>query len=289
MKIRRVDIYISPMFFFLLIFLYILGYLTKFMLAFSAIIFHEIMHIISTALFRGSIYSVKVLPVGMNAVIEENSCTRLQRIFIYISGPCANLILFLICLIVNTYYLFEPDKMVFFISTNLWLAIFNMLPVLPLDGGKIFREILAWRIGMVSAGKYINKVSIILILIMVAVFGAFLLITDKNNFSLLLIGVYIMLSLKSEIKETVLMNLKNIIFRRSRILKKGIYPARSIVVLKSKHLGEILKAMDFDMFHIVHVLDEELGLIKVLTEQDILQAIFKYSSDMTFEELISLN
>ena len=56
------------------------------------------------------------------------------------------------------------------------------------------------------------------------------------------------------------MNVKNVVYRHSRLMRKGIYAARDIVVLKSVHLSEVLKHMDFDRFHIVYVLDDELKI-----------------------------
>ena len=83
------------------------------------------------------------------------------------------------------------------------------------------------------------------------------------------------------------MNVKNIIYRRARLLKKGIYQARDLVVIKSVQMSEILKSMDFDRFHIVYVLDENLNIVKVLTEQEIIDGLLKYNTEITFEEYIN--
>ncbi len=85
------------------------------------------------------------------------------------------------------------------------------------------------------------------------------------------------------------MNMKDIIYRRSRLLKKGIYPARDLVVIKWIKLGEILKHMDFDRFHLVYVLDDNLKVMGVVTEQQIMDGIMNYDSSITFDELIKLN
>lgn len=84
------------------------------------------------------------------------------------------------------------------------------------------------------------------------------------------------------------MNIKNLIYKRSRFLRKGIYPGRELVVLNSAKLSEILKNMDFDRFHIIYVLDKELKFVKLFTEQDIIESLLKYNSDITFDELINL-
>ena len=60
--------------------------------------------------------------------------SSLKRIITYLSGPLCNLIIALIFYIVNA------SKEL--IEINLILGFLNLLPILPLDGGRILREIL---------------------------------------------------------------------------------------------------------------------------------------------------
>ena len=84
------------------------------------------------------------------------------------------------------------------------------------------------------------------------------------------------------------MNIKNLLFKRSRFLKKGIYPGRELVVLKSVHIGDVIKSMDFDRFHIVYIVDESMRLVKVLTEQDVLEGVLRHDPNMRFEDLLKV-
>ena len=82
------------------------------------------------------------------------------------------------------------------------------------------------------------------------------------------------------------MNIKNLVYRRSRILRKGIYPGRELVAMRTMRLGDIIRNMDFDRFHIIYVLDEEMKLVRIFTEQEIIENMIKYSSDISFENLM---
>lgn len=44
--------------------------------------------------------------------------------------------------------------------------------------------------------------------------------------------------------------------------------------------------MDFDRFHIIYVLDDELNIIGMFTEKEIIDALTGSNDDMTFEHLI---
>ena len=83
------------------------------------------------------------------------------------------------------------------------------------------------------------------------------------------------------------MNIKNLLFRRSRILKQRIYPIREIAVMKDVKLSEVIKAMDYaNMFHMVNVLDENLRIIKVVSEQEILDALITNNIDTEINRIL---
>jgi stage IV sporulation protein FB len=66
-----------------------------------------------------------------------------------------------------------------------------------------------------------------------------------------------------------------------------VYPGRELVVIKTMRLGDIVKDMDFDRFHIIYVLDEDMRLAKIFTEQEIIDNMSKFDSEISFEELIN--
>jgi stage IV sporulation protein FB len=154
-----------------------------------------------------------------------------------------------------------------------------------LDGGKILRELLARRIGLFMTSRYIKRLSIIVVIFLTPL-GIIQFIGNNYNFSILAIGVYIFSTLKTEGMEAALMNAKYVVYRRSKLLKRGIYQARDLVVLKSTRLSDVLNCMDFDRFHILHVLDDDLKLLKILTEHEVMEYMLKNNSEITFQEFI---
>lgn len=253
-------------------------------MAFGSILLHELGHIAVALLEGNKIHSINILPVGLNAQIEDE-CSAWKNIFVFLSGPLINMLLYSLGLIINTYYLPESDNMRFFILINIYLAVFNLLPVLPLDGGRILREALALNTGLFFAGRLTEKISFFIAILLIAL-GFVQLQAGFYNFSLLFIGLYLIVCMKLQKTEAALMNVKQIIYRRSRLLKKGIYQARDLVAMKSMHLNEVIKCMDFDRFHIIHVLDENLKIVGTFTEQEIIDGLLNSETDLTFEEFI---
>jgi len=245
---------------------------------------HEFGHIITAILFGQRVYSIQLLPIGLCAEIDDTGFGGWKAVIVSLSGPLSNILIILALIVAKTGCFFLSEYLDIAIYLNTCLAVFNIIPVLPLDGGRALRIILANKFGIFSSYINAKRISILLTFLFI-IAGIMQLIASSYNFSLLAIGLYIFFHLKSRDVEASLMNMKDIVSRRARLLKKGIYPARDIVVLKTVRIGDTLKSMDFDRFHIVYVLDDNLGLMKTFTEQQIMDLALKYDTSITFEEL----
>lgn len=108
--------------------------IVNYMLALSL---HELAHLFVAIKSGYSLKQIKLDMFGMcvelNEKIDDKDCFKIN-----IAGPVFNLLLCVVCmamywLIPNSFYYLNT-----FCFCNLILAIFNLLPVYPLDGGKIF-------------------------------------------------------------------------------------------------------------------------------------------------------
>lgn len=285
-KSKAFSITIDPFFLILPPIMLFCGYLAEFITVFLSTFLHELGHIMAAIVMKRRINTVRVLPVGLNALIESNVGPRWQNVIMYLGGPVTNLLLSALPLIIYAGVTANSDKIHFFTLINIYLAVFNMIPILPLDGGRILNEMLSGRVGLFLASRYLQRISICLSVVLLAL-GILQFIWNNRNFSLLMIGVYICFVSRFEERSVALLNMKNIIYRHSRIRKKGVYAARDLVVMKSLNIGDVIKNMDFDRFHIIYVLDDDLKLIKILTEQDVIDGMMEYGGEITFSEFVS--
>lgn len=263
----------------------IAGCLKEYTTAFFSVVLHEMCHIAVAGRYGIRPSCICITPAGLSVEIQDRGLSQHALLWIYAAGPAINLILFGVSLMAAMALPQIKEGLDMVSATNLLLALFNLLPALPLDGGRILQQILSGSMGLLAAGKVIRILArIISVFLLLA--GTVQIYMTGNNISLIVIGIYIPIAIKDARMESGFMNIRQILYRRSRLLKKGIYPARDLVVLKSTRVDEILKNMDFDRFHIIHVLDDDLCLAGVFTENEIMNAFTGDGDNMTFGQMM---
>ena len=286
-RIRHTDIHISAFFIAVIPLVVISGSYSQFIPAYVSIILHELAHMAIAASFGCRTVSLRVLPVGLSAEIDTGNCRRKEKLVIYSSGPALSFFLSAAAYLAYLLLSEKPQYLYFISLLNFCLAVFNLIPAVPLDGGKILQEILNDSVGLITAAKYIRLIALILCIIATAA-GVYQILAGNLNFSLFIMGLYFIVFFITGKMEASLMNIKQLLYRRQRLLNKGIYQARDLVVLKGMHLGAVIKALDYDRFHFIYLLDEDLRLLRLITENEIIDCMLKHPGDMTFEELLKL-
>lgn len=155
----------------------------------SAALIHELGHIL-VMIFVGSKPSeiaFGVFDVNIKDY-DRNKRNYVQDIFILIGGPLANL--FGVGILYLLHYVIGNQNTVLSISENLFLCVFNLLPIESLDGGQILYIFLSSKFDEHKSVVILKFVSFV-ILFPLAIIGFYILLKSKNNFSLLLISCYL--------------------------------------------------------------------------------------------------
>nr|MCW2728314.1 hypothetical protein [Aeromicrobium sp.] len=112
-----------------------------------SVLVHEIAHVLAARAYRMNVDSVTLHLLGGETVIEGESRTPGQELVTSIVGPLASLAIALGAFAVSDSMGFNTTSDVIWSIAwvNLIVAGFNMLPGLPLDGGRVFRAII-WKV-----------------------------------------------------------------------------------------------------------------------------------------------
>ena len=132
-------------------------------LLFACVVAHEFGHIFTARAFGVSTPDVTLLPIGGVARLERIPEAPYQEFLVAIAGPLVNVAITIALIVVagaqvnigDLYAVESPDASMIdrLAAVNLFLAVFNMIPAFPMDGGRVLRALLAARLGYVRATK----------------------------------------------------------------------------------------------------------------------------------------
>ena len=188
----RIDLKI---FVFLIIF-----YFTKQIEIYSMIMFfaliHELGHLLAGLLLGMKPEKIELMPFGVsisfkikveeyNKKIKKGNLLEIKKILVAIAGPLTN---FIIILITNSLKI-DIFKGLMIIYTNFLIMIFNLLPIYPLDGGRVLKGILHINFGIRKSELYTNIISKVMVAIITAISS--IMILRVHNIAILLIDMYL--------------------------------------------------------------------------------------------------
>lgn len=168
---------------FLILILYLIIEKTEILtLAIIFILLHEIGHIISGITLGLRIKKIKFTIAGIALEFANYGKERkINKIIIDFAGPFVNLVAIIFGIIL------KEEKIIY---ANLGLFIINMLPIYPLDGGRILKNILLYKKNYKETITIIEEVSKN-ILIILSVLSSILLLKYKNiNIFILIIYLW---------------------------------------------------------------------------------------------------
>lgn len=153
---------------------------------FISALLHELGHLVCMRILG---CRTKVIDFGfLNANIVSNQIEDKKSVLILFGGCLVN---FLIAVLFGILFMQNNIEIFKIIAwQNIGLGVFNLLPIASLDGGQIFYIFLKMKFSESVSLKIINVVSFVF-LIPILIFGFYVLINSKYNFSLILLSLYL--------------------------------------------------------------------------------------------------
>ena len=130
-------------------------------LLFTCVVAHEFGHIFTARAFGVATPDVTLLPIGGVARLERIPEAPSEEFLVAIAGPLVNVAIAFGLVGLAGAHLHAGDLAAVDSASvslvdrlaivNLFLALFNMIPAFPMDGGRVLRALLATRLGFVRA------------------------------------------------------------------------------------------------------------------------------------------
>ena len=102
---------------------------------------------------------IKDSDIDYNKSVLNGNILVVKKILVALAGPITNLMI--ICMFMN--FKSSISLNVWIVYANLLLILFNLIPLYPLDGGKIFKGILHMFLGKKKSERYTNLSSFIIL------------------------------------------------------------------------------------------------------------------------------
>jgi stage IV sporulation protein FB len=245
-------------------------------LLFLCVLLHEFGHIFTARAFGVSTPYVTLLPIGGVAQLERIPEEPWQEFLIAIAGPAVNVVIAgaLIAFAhadprasaamgIDDMQIPIVDRLA---ALNLFLALFNLIPAFPMDGGRVLRAALASRMGFVRATERAAAIG---------QFTAFVLgfIGLFHNPILVFIAVFVYLAATSEAHSVAL-----------RAVSRGVPVSQAMmshfVTLKpDTHIDEAVNVVLQTSQGVFPVVDGRGNLVGALDRANILQSVKRAEPD----------
>ena len=268
-----------------IILLILLGFRGQIVISFCLVFIHESVHYLTARCMGFSGFDVEILPVGAVLKVKDlDEATPMQDFIIALSGPLSNIVMAAIFYVL--FMLYPIHIFVLIILSNLAIGLFNLIPALPLDGGRILRDIIANKtIFKIADGKVINYSIIIGCAMMFS--SLYLFFQGRLNMNLGLIALFIVSYSLKEKERIVYIIMGDIIKKNYKFLKRGFIENKLTSVFYKKDLIYTLSLVDKGRYNIFTVLDDNMNVVDIIYEGELIEAL-KRHGNMLLEEYIKI-
>lgn len=265
-ELKGFGVNLKPSFFVMCVLLVLAGKSREFCIIVFSVTLHEVAHIAAAALCGIIPEGITITPIGQQASIKGmESISFFRRIIIVAAGPMVNLMLWLI----------------FNSSINMALFLLNILPVYPLDGGRMLHYILGYCLGVLRA----NRVQSFLsrgIAVILFFLGFVQVVLYCYNVSLLCIGLYLIKINRQEYINMTFAFYRSVMYRSD----KKVLSVRGIVAGEGIRLKTLVYRLGWDYYTVVYVRDADGNCNKSINEEELISYIMRNNINHRLKDVI---
>ena len=249
------------------------------------LLLHEAGHYFAARKLRIQVAQLEFTPFGGSMQIDLPEALPPGKAFVLsAAGPAINLLCLLFGSIV---YLKQPaisEHLLCFLSLNAIMLLTNLLPVLPLDGGRMVLAFLSHYICRALLLRALLALGRILAIALI-LGGLYITYTTKNALSPCFLGVYLLYASAIEEKNSTSRYLAAYIARRVRLDKRAVLPIQHLAAAADMPLFMLLPHLRPGAYHVITILDTDASTPLGLLHEDTLIAAALTSCSRTLGEL----
>ena len=266
---------------------YILGMLGELLLGFFALTLHEASHGLIARALGYRLSSIEIMPFGGVARITGAALSPQSEFAIALAGPVCSLVIAAgagLALYLLPLYNLQLQR---FLQINLSLAILNLLPALPLDGGRMLRALLQNVLRPRHATQLTAWLGVLFGAAMIG-FSVFGLLHGTLYATMAMMGIFLLLAAIRELVLLPQVKLEAMLRRQDALWQGDCLALNHSVVHGDLRASEALRNLSTNRYNLLLVIGENLRPLGELDEGALLEGIAKYGMDITTGQLLSL-
>lgn len=230
------------------------------------LVLHELGHVTVALLLGVRVRAIELMPFGGAAKLEGwRQLSAWQASLIALGGPAVNLLLAMTAIFCVHYHLVDVADVAQFVRCNVTLMAFNLLPALPMDGGRLCSAWLGALIGTQRALHIFSALGVLLG-IMALTLSVWGITQGVLNLTLLLAGAYLVYAALQERNTPVYTQLHRNINSRTQLQNRGALPAHHWIVRTDMQIEKLANQLNANSYHDFKVVDENMKPIGKMDE-----------------------
>ncbi len=249
------------------------GYFWEILTLFLVVLLHELGHVTAAWSFGWKIRSIELLPFGGVAQMDEwGTAPAREEIVVALAGPFYHIYMILFSLWFYQMGWWDYTWTEYFVLSNITIALFNMLPIYPLDGGRVVQALLS-KLVPYQRCIAVSLYTSLFLSIVVLVF-AFTVLNGISIIPLVIIGLFLVFSNWQAISQQQY-PLWRMLFQRYQKGAPDTLPHQAIQLMRTDSWAKILPQWRKERYHIVQVFHENGKLMAIYPEEKVLERLFQ--------------
>ncbi|MGI6434326.1 MAG: M50 family metallopeptidase [Syntrophomonadaceae bacterium] len=259
-----------------------LGYGHLMLLLMAALLFHEMAHVIAARSLGVRVQAVELTPFGGQAQIDDFTAIEPDKeILMSLAGPLSSLSLAAFFYFLPTAW--DAETTLWLVGCNLFLGLFNLLPALPMDGGRMLRSWLSPLMGFRRATQLAAFMGVACALGIIC-HGALYAAGGINMAWELLAGLILLWFAVRESRFLAYSFLRCLIHKKSELNRRGFLESRQVVSSWKTPVRALLKDIRPKFYLIVVAVDDAHHIVGIYTEAELIECFMENGPQATLRQ-----
>ncbi len=239
-------------------------------MSYLALAIHELFHIFYAVKMKIPIGRLVVLPFGISMKIK-GKLSHLNEILLCAMGPLGSFAVAVLGIYFSA-IIKSNENIIYFIRANFSLFVINILPIYPLDGGRIFKRVLQEKLGIFKATQISMFISGLCVAI-ICVFIFVSVVAYRFNTSIVMLCAFLIYEISKQKNSAIKSYSELLIYSKEKLKESTLMPVREVVVAKNCPSKNILKMLSDSFYMVINIVDDRGKIIGRIGEAELIETI----------------